>query len=92
MTAGEGSAQMDLAAKDKAFREVPRKFAAGEKVDPKDWQGFVDAQNDGLKTGPKVGETVPDFRLPDQNGKEWTLGELSGPKGLLLVFVRSADW
>jgi hypothetical protein len=92
MTASESASPMDSATKAKAFREVPKKFAAGEKVDPKDWQTFVDAQNDGLKTGPKIGEKVPDFTLPDQNGKQWMLSELAGAKGLLLVFVRSADW
>jgi hypothetical protein len=83
---------MDAATKAKAFHEVPKKLFAGGKVDAKEWQEFVDAQNDGLKTGPEVGQEVPDFTLPDQNGKRWTLSELMGPKGLLLVFVRSADW
>jgi len=83
---------MDAATKAKAFQVVPRKLAAGGKVDPKEWQEFVQAQNDGLKTGPGVGHKVPDFTLPDQYGKRWTLNELMGPNGLLLVFVRSADW
>lgn len=42
--------------------------------------------------GPQVGEQVPDFSLPDQNGTSWTLGSIMGPKGAMLVFVRSADW
>jgi len=45
-----------------------------------------------VPTGPKVGERVPDFRLPDQNGIERTLASVLGPKGALLVFFRSADW
>ena len=53
---------------------------------------FVEAQNDGYRTGPEVGETVPDFTLSDQNGKSWALHDLMGPNGLLLVFSRSADW
>ncbi len=44
------------------------------------------------KRGPQVGEQVPDFRLPDQNGKQWTRQSILGPKGAMLVFVRSADW
>ena len=44
------------------------------------------------KLGPQVGERVPDFNLKDQNGKSWNLQSLIGPKGLMLVFVRSADW
>lgn len=84
--------QMNAEVKADAFHQVLQKMGAGEKVDPKLWDQFVAAQNDGLKTGPKVGEKVPDFTLPDQNGKQWALNDLMGPKGLLLVFTRSADW
>jgi cytochrome oxidase Cu insertion factor (SCO1/SenC/PrrC family) len=44
------------------------------------------------KVGPQVGERVPDFNLKDQNGKAWTLQSIMGPKGAMLVFIRSADW
>jgi len=44
------------------------------------------------KLGPQVGERVPDFSLKDQTGKTWTLPSIMGPKGAMLVFVRSADW
>ena len=47
---------------------------------------------DVTKLGPQVGEWIADFRLPDQNGKVWTLDSLMGPNGLMLVFSRSADW
>jgi hypothetical protein len=83
---------MNTEVKTEAFHQVLQKMGAGEKIDPKLWDQFVAAQNDGLKTGPKVGEKVPDFTLPDQNGKQWALNDLMGPKGLLLVFTRSADW
>ena len=42
--------------------------------------------------GPQVGAKVPDFDLPDQHGQTHTLSSLMGPKGLILVFNRSADW
>ena len=42
--------------------------------------------------GPKVGDRVPDFTLPDQNGVARPLASLLGPKGAVLVFFRSADW
>jgi cytochrome oxidase Cu insertion factor (SCO1/SenC/PrrC family) len=42
--------------------------------------------------GPQVGARVPDFTLPDQSGRQQSLSTLSGPKGLMLVFNRSADW
>ena len=42
--------------------------------------------------GPKVGERVPGFSLPDQRGVTRTLRSTFGPKGAVLVFFRSADW
>ena len=42
--------------------------------------------------GPQVGTRVPDFSLPDQRGQVRSLQSLAGPKGLMLVFYRSADW
>ena len=44
------------------------------------------------KLGPQVGQKVPDFELKDQNGKPWTIHSLTGAKGAMLVFYRSADW
>ena len=44
------------------------------------------------KLGPQVGDSVPDFSLPDQHGTPQTLKSLMGPKGAILVFFRSADW
>jgi hypothetical protein len=90
--AEQAEAKMDTATKAAAFHGVLGQMAAGQKIDPALWDQFVAAQNDALATGPKVGERVPDFTLPDQNGKAWPLRELMGPNGLLLVFVRSADW
>ena len=47
---------------------------------------------DVSKLGPQVGEQVPDFSLKDQAGRTWTRSSIMGPKGAMLVFVRSADW
>ncbi len=47
---------------------------------------------DVSKLGPQVGEKVPGFALRDQRGQARTLESLMGPKGLVLVFNRSADW
>ncbi len=44
------------------------------------------------RLGPQVGERVPDFSLKDQNGNTETLQSIMGPKGAMLVFIRSADW
>ena len=42
--------------------------------------------------GPQVGDTVPDFSLPDQNGQIQTRESIMGPNGAILLFHRSADW
>jgi len=42
--------------------------------------------------GPQVGEQVPGFSLPDQNGQVFTLDSVLGPNGAILMFHRSADW
>jgi hypothetical protein len=83
---------MDAQIKANAFHQVLKIMAAGQRPDPQLWNEFVAAQNDDLKTGPKVGEKVPDFSLPDQYGKQHSLHDLMGANGLLLVFTRSADW
>ena len=42
--------------------------------------------------GPRIGDVVPSFSLPDQTGATRDLASLTGPNGLMLVFSRSADW
>ena len=42
--------------------------------------------------GPQVGEQVPAFSLPDQNGRVRTLASILGRNGAMLLFHRSADW
>ncbi len=49
-------------------------------------------QSTNARTGPEVGARIPDFEAVDLNGKRQTFATLTGPKGLLLVFARSADW
>jgi hypothetical protein len=49
-------------------------------------------QIDVSKLGPQVGARVPDFSLVDQSGRQQTLQSIMGPRGAMLVFVRSADW
>jgi cytochrome oxidase Cu insertion factor (SCO1/SenC/PrrC family) len=61
-------------------------IAAAQPPEPK--PAFPDVQ----KLGPQIGDRVPDFTLTDQRGQARTLASLMGPKGLMLVFNRSADW
>ena len=55
-------------------------------------QAVAQTLPDVSKIGPQVGATVPAFSLRDQNGTVRTLNQLMGPKGLMLIFSRSADW
>jgi hypothetical protein len=50
------------------------------------------AKVDVARLGPQVGQRVPDFSLPDQTGRVRTLDSIMGPRGAMLVFLRSADW
>ena len=50
------------------------------------------AKIDVSTLGPQVGARVPDFSLKDQYGKTQTLQSIMGPRGAMLVFIRSADW
>jgi hypothetical protein len=55
------------------------------------------AQNDWAfrpptSTGPAVGQKIPPFRAPDQNGRMQDFNSMKGPNGLALYFMRSADW
>lgn len=43
-------------------------------------------------TGPAVGEHIPAFRAPDQNGHMQDFNSIKGPKGAAVYFMRSADW
>ena len=47
---------------------------------------------DVASLGPQVGERVPAFSLPDQNGQIQTLESILGPNGAILLFHRSASW
>jgi len=44
------------------------------------------------KRGPQVGSVAPPIHLHDQSDHERTLESLAGKQGLVLLFVRSADW
>ncbi len=47
---------------------------------------------DPMELGPQVGQTLPAFEARDQTGRLRNFASLKGPKGLVLVFFRSADW
>lgn len=45
-----------------------------------------------LKTGPAVGAHIPPLDVTDSAGVHQNFDTLKGPKGLVLLFVRSAAW
>jgi hypothetical protein len=84
---------MDAATKASILHGMIRRMGAGgADITTEDWLNFVEAQNDGYRTGPGIGQKVPDFSLADQHGRIRALSDLTGRNGLLLVFSRSADW
>jgi peroxiredoxin len=46
----------------------------------------------GMELGPKVGAKAPAFSVTSTSGEMKTFETLKGRRGLVLVFVRSADW
>lgn len=54
--------------------------------------GQAPASIDTSKIGPRVGTVAPAVAGVDQFGKSQTLASVAGPKGVMLVFFRSADW
>ena len=69
-------------------------FAVSFVLCPKSSEGqdYVVDSELGFSTGPNVGQKVPEFSLPDQNGRKVNLKELIGKKGAILNFFRSASW
>jgi hypothetical protein len=42
--------------------------------------------------GPGLGASIPVFAAPDQHNRRQTFESVRGPRGALIVFIRSADW
>jgi hypothetical protein len=53
---------------------------------------FLDAQQSSVVGGLGVGQTIPAFRLRGHDGGSYDFNRVKGPKGLALLFFRSADW
>ena len=55
--------------------------------------GFVGSGDaESFSTGPAVGAGVPDFELPDQQGRPVRLSAYRGLQRALILFYRSASW
>lgn len=42
--------------------------------------------------GPEIGTRIPEVRARDQHGAWQTLETIRGPRGAVVLFIRSADW
>ncbi len=49
-------------------------------------------ETEGFPTGPAVGQLLPDFTLPDQNGSMVNFTAARQGKRAMVVFHRSARW
>ena len=54
--------------------------------------GTVSYAGDIKDVGLKVGERIPEFRAQDQSKRNRIFKDTCGPKGLVFIFHRSADW
>jgi hypothetical protein len=45
-----------------------------------------------MPNGPEIGDRIPSFEAPDQNGRVRSFDAVRGPNGAFIVFHRSADW
>ena len=71
-----------------AWAAVLLSAAAGQQTRPRQ----LSELDRNPKTGPAIGSRIPDFEATAQDGRRQTFETLRGPKGLVLLFVRSADW
>ncbi len=55
-------------------------------------QAGTPARPDPMQLGPRIGDTLPAFEAPDQDGRPRDFASLRGPNGLVFVLFRSADW
>ncbi len=74
------------------LRDLLQKLRLTGKVTLEERDELIRAQDLNVQTGPAVGERVPDFTLPDWAGRSWSLSDLLGPEGLIVVYHRSAGW
>jgi len=54
--------------------------------------GWARGSETTFSPGLAVGETVPAFTVIDHTGKEFHFTDLTGSRGALFVFYRSAKW
>ena len=78
-----------MAAEKTRFVDIVTRLINGREISYDEFMFHLDVQNANLQSGTPVGRKLPSFTLPDPSGRLRTVADLSGPNGLLLVFVRS---
>lgn len=81
-----------MADHDDTYRAFIKKVGTGTTLSEAEWLFHFDHQNADARDGVPVAAPVPEFALMDQAGRSRTMRDLCGEHGLLLAFVRSADW
>jgi hypothetical protein len=78
---------MEQKTKDAIFHDMMRKFAEGGKgITAEAFRDFVEAQNDDLRTGPKIGQKIPDFTLLESARQKLDSGQADGTKRAIAGF------
>jgi cytochrome oxidase Cu insertion factor (SCO1/SenC/PrrC family) len=74
------------------MRSLPALLAIVSAVVTLGAQAPAKTEADLATLGPRIGQRVPDFRLPDQTGTVRDLKSVLKRGGAMLVFFRSAEW
>jgi hypothetical protein len=82
----------DPAANAQRYKELCARMLSRTEVSEEEFFEHFSIQDEGAASGPPIGSVAPELGAADQHGVVRTLADLGGPKGLLLVFVRSVHW
>jgi peroxiredoxin len=74
------------------YKELCARMLSREPVTADEFLEHFDIQDEGATSGPEIGTIAPSIRAADQSGAVRAFADLCGPRGLLLVFVRSVYW
>jgi hypothetical protein len=92
LAVSSGRGDTNVAEDGDRYQAFLRKVGTGATMSEAEWLFHFDHQNADARDGIAIGDPAPEFSLPDATGRKRTRTELAGPRGLLVVFARSADW
>lgn len=90
---GESKGPAENAAKpEQDYAAIVERLVSGEAVSWEEFNHHLAVQNAGAPRGPRPGERLLEFSLPDQSGAMRALSSLARERGLLIVVVRTSHW